>query len=368
MKYITEKKGRYYFTPSIDMRKMGFKGRALGPDPEAAAATVAEYIEAFAARKTSSDIPDPSKGSFSWLISTFQNDPTWYGQKARATREEMDYAFKIIAAKFGGGSVRDFERRHARLYYNELRHGGASIHKANKVFKWLRRLMRYAQEIGVQDINPIAEMSLQSAPSRGQVWQPEQVDAVIAAALAGGKSSQGNLIPPRPSIALAIMIAYDTSLPQQDILALTWDQFDGEGLTVIQQKKRGNKPIWVPLSQRTLEAMDPKNGSTHVIVSEETKQPYLDTDGRRTRRINFSRLFARFRDRTGVPANLKFQDLRRTVLSELGNSGATTAEIVSFSGHKMNSKVLDVYVKPDKRAAKAAGEKRKSRNSSEKSE
>ncbi len=46
------------------------------------------------------------------------------------------------------------------------------------------------------------------------------------------------------------------------------------------------------------------------------------------------------------------------------NTGATTAEIVSMSGHSMNSRVLDVYVKPDQKAGKNAAKKRGVKKSS----
>ncbi len=69
-----------------------------------------------------------------------------------------------------------------------------------------------------------------------RLWAPHEVEAVIDMAIKGGVASSGNIIPKRPSIALAVMIAYDTSLPQQDILDLRWDQFDGEGVTVTQKK------------------------------------------------------------------------------------------------------------------------------------
>ena len=87
--------------------------------------------------------------------------------------------------------------------------------------------------------------------------------------------------------------------------------------------------------------------STHIIVSEETGHPYPSKNA-------FGRIFRRYRRQAGVRDDLTFMDLRRTALTELGNMGATNAEIVSFSGHKLNSKVLDTYVKPDKQAAKNA--------------
>ena len=44
-------------------------------------------------------------------------------------------------------------------------------------------------------------------------------------------------------------------------------------------------------------------------------------------------------------------------MTNMGNKGATMAEIVSFSGHKLNSPVLETYVKPGREAAKRALDK-----------
>ena len=66
---------------------------------------------------------------------------------------------------------------------------------------------------------------------------------------------------------------------------------------------------------------------------------------------------AKFRNRAGIDGR-NFHDLRRTALTEMENTGATNSEIVSFSGHSLKSKVLDTYIKPDKRAAKLAHDKR----------
>lgn len=361
MRYALKKPSGYYFNPSRAMRKAGFRSCPLGKDPDAAAEKLAELIaewEAVQEKLASPEIVEPSRGDFLWLVDRFQRDPTWYNAKARATREEMDYAFNIILNVLGPTIVRKLERRHGRLFYNGLRDQGASIHKARKVMKWFRRLMRYAQEIGVRDDNPLSDMIIEVPAARDQVWTPEEVEAVIEAARSGGKAKSGNTIPARPSIALAIMIAYDTSLPQQDILALKWDQFEDGGLNVRQLKRRGDKKLWIPLSQRTLNAMRTPALSPYIIVSETTRQPYLDQGSSKSQRMIFSRMFRRFKERAGITRNLTFHDLRRTALSNLGNAGATEAEIVSFSGHAVGSRILETYVKPDRRAAQNAGRKR----------
>ena len=71
--------------------------------------------------------------------------------------------------------------------------------------------------------------------------------------------------------ALATQIAYTTSLPQQDTLALTWGQYSDGGLTVTQKKKRGGEELWIPLSQETRQMLDDtERTSTHIIVNEQT--------------------------------------------------------------------------------------------------
>ena len=48
---------------------------------------------------------------------------------------------------------------------------------------------------------------------------------------------------------------------------------------------------------------------------------------------------------------MTFQDLRTTALTELGSKSATNAEIVSFSGHAVNSPILQEYVIQTKETA-----------------
>jgi integrase len=204
-------------------------------------------------------------------------------------------------------------------------------------------------------------MHLEAVEGRSQVWTTEQIETVIDGALNGGKAKSGNKIPARSSIALAVMIAYDTSLPQQYILALKWELFDGKGLTVIQIKKRGGRELYLPLRQRTINQLRGivHHISGHIIISEETGQPYCDSsqEDNRVKAKAFSRIFRKFRERAGV-VGLTFHDIRRTALTELGNRGATNTEIAAWSGHAPGSKILSVYVKPDKSASMNAFKKR----------
>ena len=171
----------------------------------------------------------------------------------------------------------------------------------------------------------------ETPPSRDMVWSEWEVDRVIEAAMTSHKSSQGNIAPPRPSIALATQIAFSTSLPQQDILALTWDQYSDGGLTVTQQKKRGGKELWIPLTDKTRTMLDGINKfHTHIIVNEMTTQRYKGKD-------EFGRAFRKACRRAGLERSLTFHDLRTTALTNMGNKGATKGQLWQGSFHSVGT-------------------------------
>jgi integrase len=352
-RHVTEIKGRFYFRATKAMRQIGIFNEPLGEDRKDAVARALFLNDEWDRLRAASKVEpiEHSSGGFTDLIDRFQKDPTWYGDRAPATREEMDYVFKIVAQIMGQYPVRIMQRRHSRALYNKIR-AESSVHKARKVMKWTHRLMEYAIEIGLRDDNPTDKLRMEAPKGRNQVWTTEEISAVIKAAQKAGKHPKsGNHIPARPSVALATQLAYNLGQRQQDILALKWSQYDGEGISLV-QKKTG-KALWLPLTEDSIAMLEETDKtSTYIVVSEETKQPYSD-------RNVFSRIFRRFRDRAEVRSELTFMDLRRTAATELGNKGATNAEIVAFTGHEINSRVVGTYVKPDKLAARRAAIKRK---------
>lgn len=360
-RYVRRVNGSYYWRPTPEMERAGFSREPLGQDlaraNRRAAILNAQWDEE---RSRNSPLETISNGTFAWLFSEFQKDPVWYGSRAIRTQEGIDRAFRRVSEILGDTSVKAFQRKHARALYNKLRKENG-LNVARDTLKWFRRAMRYAQDIGVRDDNPVAELSVEEPKPRQAIWQPHEVEAVITAALMGGTADSGNKIPPRPSVALATAIAYDIGQQRCDVLALTWDQWDGEAFTIIQQKKRGDRRLFLPVTSETREMIEASTRvSTHIIVCEQTGQPFVDPPhtSRRSRQTAFARLFKKFRLRAGIERDVWFADLRRTALTELGNSGATETEIVSISGHKHGSQILNTYVVPNKAASLAAAQKR----------
>lgn len=362
-RYIRLIDGRYHWIPSPKMRAAGFSQEPLGADLEKANVR-ANYLNAqWDAEKVKiakEPLQTVTNGTFNWLFGEFQKDPVWYKSKSIRTQDGIDRAFRRIGTILGETNVRSFSSRHARGLYNRL-HKEGGVNVARDSMKWFRRAMRYAKEIGVRDDNPVSELTMEEPPPRKAVWAPEEVEAVIGAALAGGKAKSGNEIPPRPSIALATAIAYDVGQQKCDVLSLTWDQWDGTAFVVVQQKKRGDRRLYLPVTEETRQMIEASaRKSTYVIVDELTGTPFVDEPGtsKRSRTTAFARAFKKTRIRAGITRDIWFADLRRTALTELGNSGATDTEIVSISGHSHGSPILKRYVIADKAAALAAAEKR----------
>ena len=354
-RYVLRKKGRYYWNPTAKMQAAGFVPSSLGKDRAKA------YRQAEGLNRAWDTWQDQQRGrrkrkDLSALIEDFKADPVAYGALALKTQYEADKAFSRIEPTLGKVLVNDIDRQLARALYNKWC-GEASVSIANKVHKWLVWLLTYALENGQLPYHPLLRMKKLAQPKRKARWAQAEVEAVYSKAMTDAKATSGNHIPKRPSVAHAMQLAYDSSQRMGDILALRWNQFDGEGIKV-EQSKTG-ETVWCPLSAKSLEMVREmkeanrarKRPSTHMIVSEATGQPYSSVEV-------FSCLFRKFRIRAGITRDVNFRDLRRTAASDLGDAGATEAEISAMTGHAIGSSVLKDYVIPSKAAGRNARRKR----------
>jgi integrase len=222
-RHVSMKNANYYYVAKPAMKTAGLRSEALGRNPDKAFAQ-ADYLNAEWDKIRELEIQEPHTGQFGELINQFQRDPYWYGRLAPVTKEDIDRAYRIIVAEFQDAPVAMIEAKHVRNFINRQRVDG-SIHRARKIHKWLHRLFRYSIEIGVRDYNSAANMRFEQAPNRTATWSQQQIEILIGEALSGGLAASGNAIPPRSSIALVTMIAYDTAQRQGDILSLQWPQY-----------------------------------------------------------------------------------------------------------------------------------------------
>jgi integrase len=392
-------KDTFQFKPTRHMRAAGFNTVSYGTNREQAYADVERYNAEWGemkAAKAALEAPDAAVArtqaqTVAWLVDRFQHDVTYYRKKSKRTREEYDQMFAyFMDAGFGEVAAAAVERQHLRVWHGQLIDDRVSTHKIAKCFKCIRRLFEYGLlELKVVNSNPLHKFGEEKPVGRKTVWHSGDVAKIIAAsrkepeleefAEAGQCRNCGAPVErltarprlycstecrteaatrkrylnkranrPYPSVGLAVAISVTTSLPQQDILAMQWNQYDGQAFTVRQIKKRGDFDLYIPLTPEIIDELDAMLArgveSTHIIVYEGTGRPYRDKN-------QFGRTFRIVRDRAGVTPGVTFQDLRTTALTKLASKSATNAEIVSFSGHAVNSPILKEYIMQTKEAA-----------------
>ena len=204
---------------------------------------------------------------------------------------------------------------------------------ARTVYNWAKGEL--TEFTGVE--NPFSALRLKSPPGRDVVWTEDQVRAMAAKAVEMG----------RPSIALAVRVAYETFQRATDNLQLRRDQYR-DGAFLIRQSKTGTA-VRIPIADRELCAAVEAVTSEYLFVSESTGRPYAEP--------HFRYWFKKIKKAAGLPKELQFRDNRRSTLTELGDAGATDDEIRAASGH-LSREVVAKYVKRTNVQAQNAVNKR----------
>jgi integrase len=331
-------KGRFYWWPTPAVQALGFASEALGADPiKAAERATALNAQVDGERR---DVKEPSvePETVAALIRLYRSDAAFTALR-KTTQRGYGNVLDQIEAKEGKVAVRSITKKQLKAVYRELLTRGVAV--AGLHMRIWRLLLSFAEDEGWIESNPGKKLRIASTPSRTALWTWEQVKTFCDAADAEGA----------PSMALAVMLAYDLGQRQGDVLALTKSARKGNTFS-LRQSKQG-EPVKVPLrwpetKRRLSEA--PKTDATQVIVCETTGRPY--------RPDHFRHEFSRIRNLAGLPKALQFRDLRRTAATEIGDGGATDDQIRAVTGHRSRN-VVAVYVRPTGTQAAAAQKGRK---------
>lgn len=327
----------YYWQPRKQLRDRGWSAMRLSDDPLEAAQEAKKLNDAVQNDDRQSARRALCTDSIYTLIRLWVVSPEFTALAPR-TRKDHGYALGLIEAWCGDERAVSMTRRAAREWYRALLETKGATHSRN-IMATLRRLFAFAVDEEWIERNPIADLRMKTPASRDQVWLWDQVKAFIAQA----KAME------RPSVALAVSVAYWIAQRPTDILTLAWTKYDGAGVQV-RQRKTGTI-VYVPLPPDVCSELDEaakaKKG-TVIIVSEVTGMPYKDYE--------FQHVFGKIREKAGLPADLQFRDFRRTFLTDAGEGEATMVEMFSASGHaRLES--AEPYVKPSKGAAANAANK-----------
>jgi hypothetical protein len=148
----------------------------------------------------------------------------------------------------------------------------------------------------------------------------------------------------RLSVAEAAILCYELGHRPVDARQMMRSAFEGNKIRVIQSKT--GTELLLPVSDVLAGwiAKVPAD-QQQLVLNERTGRPYEDYE--------LSKAVAEVRDAAGLPSFLWLVDLRRTCITELGETGASDDELVSVSGHQ-DRQMLNIYSLASYRKALAA--------------
>jgi integrase len=266
-------------------------------------------------------------GSFGALVQEYRRSPGFLtlGESTRRgymrAITEMHLLYPV--------QVADIRRRHVVKYRDFKRETPAT---ANKLVAVLSVLMQYAVEMEYRETNPARRVPFLPGGTRTR-WSDEEVAFALEHF-------------PEP-LRRAIVLALYTGQRQGDVLAMNWSDYDGEGISVTQQKTGAKLWIPCPVALKTeLESWKANRSSVAIIAS---------SKGRPYKGWSFASLFSAEVKKHPELTGLVFHGLRKTAAAKLAEAGCSPHEIAAITGHRSLAMLMLYTAEAEQRTrAKAA--------------
>ena len=323
----------YYWLPTPSLVCAGFLRRRLSDDLAEAvqqAERLNRQLDGWRDGGTKPSGPQP--GTMAALSEEFQLDDD-FKRLAPRTQDDFIRCIKPALDWIGAERPQDITRRAVKAWYRQNREKRGEANSRNAMAA-LRRLFSWAVSEGRIADNPAMKIRVTAPASRARVWTIDERDTFVATATAQG----------RASMAAAVVLGWCLGQRPADLRKLAWTAWDGRTVALRQAKTGALVRVPALPELRTMLETLPRV-STQMVVNEVTKRPFEESA--------FQHLFAEIRTKAGLPADLQFRDLRRTMATALGAAGCTDDQIRSITGHKTRN-VVAVYVRPDNDFAEAA--------------
>ncbi len=333
MRYIVEKKNkagtsRWYW------QRPGFPTKRL-PDDEAERLKAMSALNerADAEKRGDHEPTEPDFGSIAWAVEEYRKSPKFMG-KATETRRRYERWMISLAETVGRESITALTPQRVHEILAGIESNGAKIHCAAV----LRRVADVAMRRGLLDRNPATRLDLKGSNNREEIWGQDEIDSFLNAC-----EGQHN----GAAIALGFQIMLHTAQRPGDVRAMTWQAYNGDTITVRQQKT--GKLVEVPCTaalRLLLDEAKVKRTGTVIVAG---------PNGQRLTGTTWRRAFRDISRKAGLD-HLQARDLRRTAVVNLARAGATVPEIAAITGHSIDRTqwIFEHYLPRDVHMARAA--------------
>jgi integrase len=263
------------------------------------------------------------------LIALYRSSRSYRDLQA-SSKQSYDLYLARIAEKFGDLPVSAFEKRGARAAIRQWRDNVLAHlpRTADFTVGTLRRLLNFAVDEEYINRNPAALLGrLHTTSRRDQIWSDADITSFVSKA-------------PR-YLARALLLAIWTGQRQSDLLALTWDCYDGTYIRLEQRKGRGGQGHRVKILvskelKRVLEEIREEQIERSLHPNRKRRRPepsvILTTEKGQPWRSGFGCAWRKAARHVGIEG-LTFHDLRGTFITVAHRAGSTIKEIAEASGH-----------------------------------
>jgi integrase len=147
-----------------------------------------------------------------------------------------------------------------------------------------------------------------------------------------------------------LLIALSTAARRGKVLSMRWDQLDWQrGLWIIPDPKgkKDRKPHVLPLTQLALSVLRSRPQTTEWVFPG-VKEHLVNGHLLKGHLTTVKKPWKKFIERVGI-LDLRIHDLRRTLATHEGDTGASTEVIQKTLGHEESSAATKIYDRSDRR-------------------
>lgn len=270
------------------------------------------------------------EGTVEGLIETFKAS-TIFSQFRPRTRQDYDKHFLKIIDKWGDMPLEVLDdsriRKDLLKWRDEL--AKSSLRQADYIWATFRRVVQFGIDNAMLGNNYLARPKrLYKSNRRDKIWLPEHVSAFM---------SHANI-----EMQTAMVLALHTGQRKGDLIRLTWNAYENNGIS-LRQSKTG-KSLFIPATQTLKNILDnlPRRAVTILTT----------TKGLPWRVQGFDTAWKRAANKAGIE-DLTFHDLRGTAVTVLAEMECSHGQIASITGHSLQyvETILDTYMSRTKKMA-----------------
>jgi integrase len=326
-------KGRYWFfrtKETGDIRLPGQPGTAEFHNAYAAALELRQHRQ-----KAASQVED--RDSFTWLIKAYLKSAE-YLALARSTQEDYAKTCTLLEAEVGELPFKYCTRAMLKAVRDDY---AATPRKAHKLKQMLSRLYSWADESELvpAGFNPAAgfkRLKRQGGDREYVPWSDPELDWILGSAPA--------------HVVTPVLLALHTGQRREDIVAMTWQQFQGDLIRVRTSKTRELLEIPChPTLKAHLEALRKAGKVVRLsgpICRTDKGEPFATANA-----LSGALRRAVERDER-VPNNRSFHGIRYASAARMEEAGATIGMLELVLGHRTLKMALK-YASRRRRSAAA---------------